>query len=430
MTGYKPTDLDYNIENHAFNLRIQFKATLYECFENNNNEFPFEWQYLNVQIPYRMDTYDFKSEVPEFVKSAFFHEDYREHAEALWKHAVLVRKLDNIDEWKLLKPWVDLRKEDDYQHKFEFGLIKFRVRRNPHYYMLEMIIPLFLMVSCVFCVLLPAWDDSGATISDRLGYIITLLLAVAAFQISIVDDMPYKSQFTLIDEYFLLAYLILVGMVIEQSVEQSIDQIEGDTYLSVWFGGGLGLLWLMHSLTFIIKYVMFSNFLNGEWRLRNFLNFITCGSCRFFCTFRDCCIVKGFCCKLKKRKIRLRHWMEMEQNEAASWDTTKRLKCLSEKTEMILGTYANENGKYYANTGRSLDENEYFQDLRRDIIEELQVKQKRKVQHSKKDSVIYDEKPSLNVNISPREPKVKNGKDSRSKPKTKANSSTPLLITK
>ena len=373
LTGYKPIDLDYNLEQHAFNLRIQFKAKLYECFENNNNEFPFEWQFLNLQIPYRMDVYNFKATMPEFVKHAFCFDDYYEHAEELWKHGALVRKLDNIDEWKLLRPWVDLRRVDDYGHKFEFGFIKYRVRRNPHYYMLEMIVPLFLMVSCVFHALLPAWDD--ASISDRLSYIITLLLAVAAFQISIVNDMPYKSQFTLIDEYFLLAYLILVGMVIQQSVEESVDN-DGDLYLSVWFGGGLLILWIIHSLTFLLKYIMFVNLLHIDLicerpmtNIGNLLNCISCGSGRFLSTFWMCCVTKSVCCRSKKREIRLRQWMRMEKNEAATWDTTKRLKDLSETAELIIGTHIDREEGYYAHTN---GKGEYFKQYRGKIISQFQ----------------------------------------------------------
>ena len=42
LIGAKPVDLDYNINHNAFKLQIQFRAKLYECFENNDNQFPFE----------------------------------------------------------------------------------------------------------------------------------------------------------------------------------------------------------------------------------------------------------------------------------------------------------------------------------------------------------------------------------------------------
>ena len=156
LIGSKPVDLDYNINHQVFKLQHEFRVKLYECFENNQDDFPFEWQFLNAQISYRINQYSFNKKIPKFVKEAYCFKDYWKDAEAIWKHSALVRKLDSVEEWKLLKPWVDLRGDcDSYGHEFAFGLIKYRVRRNPHYYMLEIVLPLFLMVTCVFHVFFP-----------------------------------------------------------------------------------------------------------------------------------------------------------------------------------------------------------------------------------------------------------------------------------
>merc|ERR1712003_190489 len=67
-------------------------------------------------------------------------------------NAVLTRKRDNIEGWKLLGPWVDLRnkiyRKKDYDHFFNFGVIKYRIKRNPQYYALHIVLPLFLMGCC------------------------------------------------------------------------------------------------------------------------------------------------------------------------------------------------------------------------------------------------------------------------------------------
>ena len=343
LVGTNPIDLDYSIAHHVFKFHVAFRAKLYECFENNDNEFPFEWQFLNVQMPYRIDKYAFQATVPKFVIDAFCFDEYWSHAVDIWSHSILARKRDSVDEWKLLNPWLDLRhKRLDYGYEFYFGLIKYRVCRNPNYYMLEIIIPLFLMVSCVFHVLLISWDDENITIADRLSFIITLLLAVAAFQISIVDGMPYKSQFTLIDQYFLLAYSILVGMVIEQSLETTYDdRADGD--LSFYFGGVLMILWIVHSSKFVFKYITYNGCKTSfdcsrctDW-CRVF-NIISCGIADWLMSLSACFIVICCCCKRRKRKIRMKRWMEMEKSEAASWDNTRRLKAMSHKAELILGT--------------------------------------------------------------------------------------------
>ena len=77
LVGAKPVYLHYNVKHSVLKLKIHFRAKLYECFENNENEFPFECQYLNAQIAYRMGIYNFQSKVPDFVKEAFCHDDYQ-----------------------------------------------------------------------------------------------------------------------------------------------------------------------------------------------------------------------------------------------------------------------------------------------------------------------------------------------------------------
>eukprot|EP01084_Bolivina_argentea_P263635 446292_1 len=342
LIGTNPVELDYNINNHVFKLHINFRCKLYECFENSDSAFPFEWQFLNAQIPYIINEYSFSSTCPDFVKRAYFHEKYWKNALDIWKHSILARKRDNVDEWKLLSPWIDLRQERlDYNYEFYFGLIKYRVVRNPNFYMLYIILPLCLMVSCSFAILLPIWTQSDESISDRLTYIITLLLTVAAFQISITSDLPYKSQFTLIDQYFLLAYLILAALVLEQSIVESLHFVDNEIaeIIEISFGCLLGLVWAMHTLTFIVKYFTYTGCrfsfdcsLWEDWEI--ILNFITCGLLNFIETLYECIVVTScFCSKKRKKKMRLYKWMKMEKKEASSWDNTRKLKYMSHRAE-------------------------------------------------------------------------------------------------
>ena len=346
LIGAKPVRFDYNIEHHAFKLTINFYAKLSEYYQNTNNEFPFEWQFLNLQIPYRIKQYSFQSKMPEFVEKAFVQKAFWPKGSSQWKYSVLVRKKESVEEWKLLKPWVDLRKNRE-KYDFQFGLIKYRVRRNPKYYILAIIIPLFFMVTCVFHVVLGEWDKED--LSMRLTYIITLLLAIAAFQISITDGLPYKSQFTLIDQYFLLAYLIMVGMVCETSISRVFDD-DNASWFEHLCGAGLFVIWLIHTMTFIFKWIEFhqirfsSNDLCKlcckDWSHAYGCLCCLCGfpRCGEFC--RDCCIVGCTCCKHEKMKKRVKIWKGMENTESSLWDTTTQLHALSKKTELVLGTNA------------------------------------------------------------------------------------------
>ena len=50
-------ELVYNVNEKVFKLHLHFTAKLTENFENTDNEFPFEWQFLNMQFPYKLRSY-------------------------------------------------------------------------------------------------------------------------------------------------------------------------------------------------------------------------------------------------------------------------------------------------------------------------------------------------------------------------------------
>ena len=52
--GYKSKALEYNTNEKVLKLSLRFKAKLSENFENTDQEFPFEWQFLNMQFPYQL----------------------------------------------------------------------------------------------------------------------------------------------------------------------------------------------------------------------------------------------------------------------------------------------------------------------------------------------------------------------------------------
>ena len=52
-SGSNAKELEFNVEHRVFKLHLHFRAKLYENFENMDHEFPFEWQFLNMQMPYK-----------------------------------------------------------------------------------------------------------------------------------------------------------------------------------------------------------------------------------------------------------------------------------------------------------------------------------------------------------------------------------------
>ena len=53
FAGHKSKKFEYNTDEKVFKLSLHFKAKLNENFENTNYEFPFEWQFLNMQFPHQ-----------------------------------------------------------------------------------------------------------------------------------------------------------------------------------------------------------------------------------------------------------------------------------------------------------------------------------------------------------------------------------------
>ena len=55
--GRNAKEFEYNGNEKVFKLHLHFTAKLTENFENTDNEFPFEWQFLNMQFPYKLRSY-------------------------------------------------------------------------------------------------------------------------------------------------------------------------------------------------------------------------------------------------------------------------------------------------------------------------------------------------------------------------------------
>eukprot|EP01083_Nonionella_stella_P127883 387386_1 len=111
VIGGNGMELSYNIDEKVFKLHIHCRAKLYEQFENNFGDFPFEWQFLNIQLFLNIQYYSFVAEIPSWVADSFMFDEYWPGSDKVWTHAVLARKRASIEEWKLLSPWVDLRND-------------------------------------------------------------------------------------------------------------------------------------------------------------------------------------------------------------------------------------------------------------------------------------------------------------------------------
>ena len=302
------------------------------------------------------------------MKNAFVFKEYWKFAPVLWEHAVVVEKRENLHEWNLLNSWVDLRgtkhyqetdrERNEYGHQFGFGVIKHRVVRNPTRYMTYIVIPLFLMVASAFSIFFidadfdNESDEYQITLEERLSVLVTLLLTVAAFQLQISENLPFKDQYTLIDQYFLMAYLVLFGLIWESSLAKVFVH-----YAELWdhaVGILLAVLWTLHSLQFGLKWFTFRVHESApsfcSWSVLS--KVVCCGTCGCWKSLKMCLFVScGGCCRSSKRRERMKRWLRAEMNESASWDwgTTGDEKY----AELVIGTDHTMRFEQGSSNGRS-----------------------------------------------------------------------------
>ena len=110
---------------------------------------------------------------------------------------------DNIQEhssWKLLGASAEVDNENFYESRISFTL---RLQRKPSYYVTNILLPAILLCSLVIAVfLIPA--ESG----EKIGYSITVLLAMSVFLSIVSTILPRNS-----DDVCLLAVYLLINIV-------------------------------------------------------------------------------------------------------------------------------------------------------------------------------------------------------------------------
>eukprot|EP01084_Bolivina_argentea_P021573 40087_1 len=169
--------------NKCFHLTFCVTCTLSERFELN--EFPFDAQFLNIKVPYTVNKYRFITEMPKWV---FPQSRYGYHI------PVKCCKHESVSQYELLSPWLDMRVEHSFfnsneKSQFKYSLIRLRVKRKSSYYLLYIMLPLFLIISTAFSIF-ALTDPEADSLGDQLGYLVTLLLSIAAYLYSISADLP------------------------------------------------------------------------------------------------------------------------------------------------------------------------------------------------------------------------------------------------
>ena len=198
----------------AWEFYIDFIASINERFELD--EFPFDAQFLNVHIAYKTSDYFFTSKCPQFI----LDDPSRKYKIFDTHKAIKLSMKDSLqDSWIMFPPWIDF----GHNPQSSRGLIRLRVRREPHFVLINRILPLFLVVSCGFAGLSMSMDEYLENKIEYIQFIVTLLLTLSAFQYTLSLSLPQTPQITRIDAYILYGYFILYASVVEISLTSLIS---------------------------------------------------------------------------------------------------------------------------------------------------------------------------------------------------------------
>jgi hypothetical protein len=179
---------EFEIDGHVLCGHIEFSAVLEDPLDLH--DFPFDRQNMNISLKL------VGLERNRRVRLTFFGHRVRIH----------VASPVILNEWQMEPEIEQFGLERHPRHGGPTSLeIRFRLQRIPRFYIFQIIIPLFLIVSlgCLASTL------HLSELADRLSIILTLLLTTVAFKYMVAEYIPRVPYITILDKYVTTGFFIL-----------------------------------------------------------------------------------------------------------------------------------------------------------------------------------------------------------------------------
>eukprot|EP01083_Nonionella_stella_P084040 232522_1 len=229
--------------NDIWYIELKIAGYFAETLELKN--FPFDAQFLNIKLKLNRSDYFYPATLPQWFpdKDKAWFEEWGINPEK----SLIATILDPANkEWVLLPPWVDYGMKGAENRKYKNGrysLIRLRVKRKYQHYVYYNILPIMLINGLSFITI--SMTDSV----DKISFVVTLLLTIAAGRSELVPEMPRAAVQTQIDRLVNIGYimfgLMMIGFGINSDgLELAMDDLDNSDLVEIVMYGVCGLLWI------------------------------------------------------------------------------------------------------------------------------------------------------------------------------------------
>jgi hypothetical protein len=238
--------------------RIKSKLTLSEAFELQ--DFPFDFQPLHIQIASTWDCYNVLLRFSELRPSAIEPSplDSQEWEMVSPRLIAYNTECDRDD-----LPLLSLSSQSITGARYSRAYIALMAKRKPNYYMWNIYIMLLILGSLSFTVFSVHAEETG----DRLGIMLTLVLALVAFKLVLAQSLPSISYLTMLDVYTLGSMILMFFISIFNAILPSLAMELDDLFFAdrVIFLLSMAL-WVILNVWFLAKTLMLS--INREKKVK------------------------------------------------------------------------------------------------------------------------------------------------------------------
>jgi hypothetical protein len=196
--------------------------------------FPFDVQHLCIPIALNHSRFHFSS------PKAFIKPKAAKKMKDPGALLQMAPSANGMCEWKFYQPamkpqgdWVQGKKHGKGVYQDASGnsciVVFLKVSREAKPYVLR----IFSVLCMIMCCTLGAFSNDVTEFDARMSYLMTLLLTAVAFQLMITNMVPKVSYLTILDEYVLSMFMVIVTPLLESALY---PHLEFDESIDFYFG--------------------------------------------------------------------------------------------------------------------------------------------------------------------------------------------------